>query len=861
MAYPQSRGNFGKAHQEIRQSASFIYSLDETGECDITLLGGKAFNLGILRRAGLPVPDGFCVTTDAYDHYVRTGTLPDDLIAQLENIRKQLGGRIAIRSSANCEDGEQLSMAGVFQSHYLNKEDSLQVVIESIYSHARSAEVEEFVALHGKQPSEIKMGLIVQKLIDPERSGVVYTGIRSGDILIQYVGGFGSELVDGKTHGSAIVLDKTGSIRASTGFETLPISPKVIKQIKDYSATIENIYNGQPQDIEFASANGQVHILQARRLTADLGKVEIGETSQECLERTKFKLRQLSANEKGELGTSNVIFSDANFSELLPKPTEMDFGVFAYIFTGSNGIPGGIQLGRMDMGYPLGEESIGYMAYIGGRPYFSIARDAATFYAGFPDTRLEYFRTLVEEYLKAIQLDPDKGAYPEMGLYLQDPTLKDLQTRFGDKAPAYFEIYRNFAAGMHQNADNFLGQFKTRESLEMAAFVKAGQQVDLDKLTNKQLVEHCTGILEHLRTHSCVNFVKSARLGFYYSQRLQSLLRENVGLGSDAAEQIFARLSQGLEGSAITQVNISIADCETEQEAIAVATKSVGHFSTAEMLEIRHPRLKDDPTALFAYVTGIRQSGQYSQDFEKQKTERLVTQQTILENVSGQENQELEKVIQASQTYMALRETIKYLFTQEYSLLRDGLQVLGYRLGLEAGDIYFIYPRELPGLIAHPQTFTHLIQSRKQSFSNYEKLNLLHVIRESDIEALELSSKGEDDFVEVKGKFLAEGQPVEGVIVNLDQCDNFDQIAQTIDTYRQQEVPIILVATQMNLGHDPYIAISSGLILENAGIVSHGAQRARELGKGAIGGIKSGRLKTGTMVLFDPVNRLVKKIR
>ena len=64
----------------------------------------------------------------------------------------------------------------------------------------------------------------------------------------------------------------------------------------------------------------------------------------------------------------------------------------------------------------------------------------------------------------------------------------------------------------------------------------------------------------------------------------------------------------------------------------------------------------------------------------------------------------------------------------------------------------------------------------------------------------------------------------------------------------------------MNLGHAPYIAMSSGLILENAGIVSHGAQRARELGKGAIGGIKSGRLKTGMRVLFDPVNKLVKKV-
>lgn len=823
-------------------------------------MGGKAFNLGKLRQAGLPVPDGFCVTTDAYDYYVKTGTLPPDLIPQLERIRKQLGGRVAVRSSANCEDGEELSMAGVFQSYYVRENDDIQEALERVYSHAGSSEVAEFMVLHGKQPSEIKMGLVVQRLIDPERAGVVYTGINDGNLLIQYVDGLGSVLVDGETHGSTILLDKDGSIRASTGFETRPISADVIKQIRDSTAIIEDLYGGQPQDIEFASVDGQLHILQARKLTADLGRVEIEETPEECLERSKLKFRQLAAQEKRELGTQRAIFSDANFSELIPKPTEMDFGVFAYIFTGSDGIPGAIQLGRMEMGYPLGEESIGFMSYVGGRPYFSIARDAATFYAGFPETRQEYFSTLVQEYLEAIQVDPSKGAYPEMGLYLQDPTLEDIKIRFGDKAPVYFQVYQEFVRGMRQQADGFLDQFRTKELTEMTSFVKNIQDVDVSGMTNGELVGNCTGILEHLKTRSCVNFVKSARLGFYYSQRLQALLRERLRLGSDESERVFARLSQGLDGSAITDVNIAIVDAETEEEALTLARESVGHFSTGEMLEIRHRRLKDDPTALLAYVKGIRQSGQYREEFEKQKAERLVTQQAILDSLSSQEKQELERVIQSTQTYMALRETVKYLFTQEYSLLRDALQVLETRLGLKDGDIYFVYPRELPHLAADPQSLTHLIRSRKQSFSNYGLLDLPQVIRESDIETLNLSSENDSDFTEMKGKFLAEGQQVEGVVVNLDQCADLNQASTIIDNYRKQEIPIILVATQMNLGHDPFIALSSGLILENAGIVSHGAQRARELGKGAIGGIKSGRLKTGTKVLFDPVSRSIKKV-
>ena len=782
------------------------------------------------------------------------------LIPHLESIREQLGGRVAIRSSANCEDGNQLSMAGVFQSYYVTEEDDIRSVVERIYSHAKSPEVAEFMSLHSITPSEVKMGLVIQRLVDPERAGVIYTRINGGDLLIQYVDGLGATLVDGETHGSAILLDKDGYIRASTGFEIRPISVDVIKQIRDSAVIIENLYEGQPQDIEFASADGQLHILQARRLTADLGRVEIEETPEECLERTKLKLQQLAIQEKKELGTQKAIYSDANFSELLPRPTEMDFGIFTYIFTGSDSIPGGIQLGRMEMGYPLGEESIGFMSYIGGRPYFSIARDAATFYTGFPETRQAYFSTLVQEYLEAIQSDPSKGVYPEMGLYLQDPTLEDLHTRFGDKAPTYFQVYQDFVVEMRRNADSFLDQFRTREFTAMISFIKEMQAVEIATLTGEGLVGYCTGILEHLRIHSCVSFVKSARLGFYYSQRLQSLLRERLGLESDETERVFARLSQGLDGSAITEVNIAIADAETEEEALDIANRNVGHFSTGEMLEIRHRLLKDEPSALVAYVRGIRQSGKYRGEFEKQKTERLVTQQDILKRLSGEERQELEGVIESAQTYMALRETVKYLFTQEYSLLRDALQILGSRLGLEERDIYFVYPRELSPLIADPESFTHLIRSRKQSFANYQQLDLPHVIRESDIETLKLSSESEGDFTEVKGKFLAEGQQVEGIVINLDQFVDLNQASKTFDDYRKQGIPIILVATQMNLGHDPFIALSSGLILENAGIVSHGAQRARELGKGAIGGIKSSTLKTGMRVLFDPAKRLIKKV-
>src|SRR5262245_47439784 len=50
---------FGMAHE-------LILGFREVGPELLPLVGGKGANLGVLTRAGLPVPQGFCVTTEAY---------------------------------------------------------------------------------------------------------------------------------------------------------------------------------------------------------------------------------------------------------------------------------------------------------------------------------------------------------------------------------------------------------------------------------------------------------------------------------------------------------------------------------------------------------------------------------------------------------------------------------------------------------------------------------------------------------------------------------------------------------------------------------------------------------------------------
>src|SRR5262249_28725504 len=105
------------------------------------IAGGKAANLGELIRAGLPVPPGFCVTTEAYARVAETVTIDFDSLSSGGRVReafraavippavaaavieayRRLGEStpVAVRSSATAEDLPNASFAGQ-QDTYLN---------------------------------------------------------------------------------------------------------------------------------------------------------------------------------------------------------------------------------------------------------------------------------------------------------------------------------------------------------------------------------------------------------------------------------------------------------------------------------------------------------------------------------------------------------------------------------------------------------------------------------------------------------------------------------------------------------------------------------------------------------------------
>jgi pyruvate,orthophosphate dikinase len=101
----------------------FVYDFTEGNKDLKDLLGGKGANLAEMTNLGLPVPPGFTITTDACRHYLRHGSPPDGLDAQvtshLAGIERAMGrtlGDPADPLLVSVRSGAKFSMPGMMDT-------------------------------------------------------------------------------------------------------------------------------------------------------------------------------------------------------------------------------------------------------------------------------------------------------------------------------------------------------------------------------------------------------------------------------------------------------------------------------------------------------------------------------------------------------------------------------------------------------------------------------------------------------------------------------------------------------------------------------------------------------------------------
>jgi phosphohistidine swiveling domain-containing protein len=210
---------------------------------DVALVGGKAAALGDLIRAGERVPDGFCVTTEAF----RQGVIPEAEVA--EAYARLGGGPVAVRSSATAEDLPDASFAGQHDTVLnVTGEQELVAAIAKCWESLHSGRAAAYREARDIDPASVRMAVVVQRMIAAERAGVLFTA--------NPVTGNRTEMLVESAPGTTVV-DGTGAVE-------LTAADAGLRQVGE---RLQELF-GTPQDVEWAQdRDGVVWLLQSRPIT------------------------------------------------------------------------------------------------------------------------------------------------------------------------------------------------------------------------------------------------------------------------------------------------------------------------------------------------------------------------------------------------------------------------------------------------------------------------------------------------------------------------------------------------------------------------------------------------------------------
>ncbi len=312
---------------------------------DLTWLaqaGGKAAQLGVLFAGGLPVPEGFAVTTAAF----RRG-LDDIVAAAILAASDALGpGPVAVRSSATAEDLPQASFAGQ-QDTFLNVSapdallDAVRRCWQSLYSERAIAYRRE----HAIAEDGVAMAVVVQRMVDARCAGVLFTlNPVSGaldELVIEAARGLGDQVVSARVTPCRYRLRRRAphDVLEAEGADATALFPLArLDELARLGLAAERLL-GRAADVEWAFDGDRLWLLQARAVTAagpPRPSVEYGSRWNEeaCRGRLTF-------------------WSHHNFRETMPYPhTPFSWSFWKYLLLPQAAVLAGIKRTREDQFWP-----------------------------------------------------------------------------------------------------------------------------------------------------------------------------------------------------------------------------------------------------------------------------------------------------------------------------------------------------------------------------------------------------------------------------------------------------------------------------------------------------------------------------
>jgi len=270
------------------QAATILWFEEEACR-DVRLAGGKGASLAMMVAEGLPVPPGFVVPAHVLESSVDAGRLRELVIARDHEAARALvreaeppraeisagyerlgGGKVAVRSSACAEDSEAASYAGQ-QETYLGIEGPDEVCARVVDCWASFfSERALFYRAQKGSLEDLRMAVVVQRMLEPEKSGVLFTADpvrrRRDRMVVEAVFGLGEQVVSGEVTPDHYVVDRSGNLKRERVVDERVLGPEELRRLTDLGRRLEEKHGG-PQDIEWALVEGEIYLLQSRPVT------------------------------------------------------------------------------------------------------------------------------------------------------------------------------------------------------------------------------------------------------------------------------------------------------------------------------------------------------------------------------------------------------------------------------------------------------------------------------------------------------------------------------------------------------------------------------------------------------------------
>ncbi|MGW1355407.1 rifamycin-inactivating phosphotransferase [Streptomyces sp. NPDC002409] len=836
----------------------YVLDLQKIDGSRIETVGGKGAHLGGLSRIeGIDVPDGFCVTTEAFrlimartpsiddlldrlarlDPDDREGTrvlgaeirraveetaVPDDVASAITRALARHGDRAAyaVRSSATAEDLPTASFAGQ-QDTYLNVVGPAEILrhVSRCWASLFTERAVTYRRRNGIDHRTVHMAVVVQRMVFPHASGILFTADPvTGDRRTATVDagfGLGEALVSGLVNPDVFTV-RDGEVVT----RTIAAKQRAVQALPT-GGTREVEIDPRQQERPALTDEQAVRLVRAgRRIEAHFGRPQDIEW---CLVDDGFRIVQ-----------------SRPITTLFPVPERDDREKHVYVSVGHQQMmtdamkPLGLSVWRATAMVPMHEAGGRLFVDVTGRLASPASRAGLLDLLGKGDP-------LVRDALETVL---DRGDFV--------PSPPDTEPRGlpGDGAPA--PVGTDPAV-----VTELIG--RSRASV-------AALERDIRTKTGPELFDFLTEAFEeHKRVLGDPLSMQVIMAGMEATWWLNDKLWEWLGeknaadtLTLSAPDNITSEMGlalldvadvirpwpevvaflQDVRGEDFLDGLAELAGGPEARDAVEAYLDRYGMRCVGE-IDITRPRWRERPDTLVPLILdNVRNfgPGAAEQRFEQGRRKAREKEQEVLSRLRAlpdgdRKAEETKRMIDRVRTFIGYREYPKYGIVSRYFIYKQALLAEAGRL-VRAGvlseeeDVFHLTFQEFRDAARSHRVDDRLVRRRKEEFRSYRALTPPRVLT-SDGEALTGAYRRDD----VPAGALA------GLPVSVGTVEGRARVVLDV-AEADLEPGDILVTSFTDPSWSPLFVGIAGLVTEVGGLMTHGAVIAREYGLPAVVGVE-----------------------